>query len=74
VSWQDDAACQGMDPNVFFPDPDYDDNEQITMKILVAKHCCDRCKVRSACLDFALRTKTTDGIFGGLMAAERRRL
>lgn len=59
------ALCQGMDPEVFFPDPD--DAEGAA----VAKAVCARCPVAAACLDLALERREPLGIYGGLTPVER---
>lgn len=42
-----------------------------------AVECCNACPVREACLSYSLRhghTKDSDGIWGGLLPAQRRQL
>jgi WhiB family redox-sensing transcriptional regulator len=36
-----------------------------------AKELCDRCPVRTQCLEYAIVNDFRDGIWGGLTAAER---
>src|SRR5438270_4777966 len=64
--WRDQAACRGLDVDAFFPDDDAGTAE--------AKAVCARCPVRTACLEFALAARQDDGVWGGLTAAERKRL
>ena len=64
----DEAACQGMDPNLFHPYP----GEQGEAR--QAKAVCERCPVREACLDYALATWQRFGIWGGLTDGQRRHL
>jgi WhiB family redox-sensing transcriptional regulator len=60
------AACNGWDPDIWFPEPS--DRRQTA----VAKRICRRCPLRDACL---LKGMSDDyGIFGGLDATERREL
>jgi WhiB family redox-sensing transcriptional regulator len=65
-TWQDEANCLGTDPDLFYPErgatPD------------AAKAVCKGCVVRSECLYHALKVGEHHGIWGGLTAAERRRL
>ncbi|MBP5935381.1 WhiB family transcriptional regulator [Streptomyces acidiscabies] len=72
TSWQARGACHGMDVEdadaVFFPGPR--DHEEIAE----AKELCSWCPVRRDCLDYALDTGLTEGIWGGLTEAERRPL
>lgn len=67
-SWRDDAACFGVDPEVFFPEND--DYEGVH----AAKMVCARCPVRADCLDYALTRGERGGIWGGLTEKERRRV
>lgn len=70
TSWRDEAACIGVDPEIFFPlgssavDPD----------LKAAKQVCGRCTVKAACLEWAVQASVDDGVFGGLDAQERRSL
>lgn len=64
--WQQQAACGGMDPGLFFPER----GESVE----AAKAVCALCPVRQECLDFALVSRETHGIWGGLSERERRRL
>lgn len=65
-AWRADAACQGADVSIFFPDADGETGP--------AKALCARCPVRAQCLSFALDSRQDDGVWGGLDEAERRRL
>lgn len=64
--WRLEAACRGMDANVFFPDSEEDAGP--------ARAVCAGCPVRDECLEFALATRQMDGIWGGLTETERRRV
>jgi WhiB family redox-sensing transcriptional regulator len=66
LTWRDHAACRGIDPDVFYPVDDEDAEP--------AKEVCDRCSVRSACLEWALATREKDGVWGGATERERRRM
>ena len=65
-SWRNHGACRGIDPEVFYP-PDDDDAE-------AAKEVCAQCQVRQACLEHALVTRESDGVWGGATERERRRM
>jgi hypothetical protein len=60
--WQDDAACRGADPDLFFP-------EELTLRQLqdVKDQYCDICPVRQACLADALSRPDTAGIHAGVV-------
>ena len=65
-SWQDQANCLGVDPDLFFPERGASTRE--------AKEVCRGCVVRLECLEFALVNGEKFGIWGGLSERERRRL
>ena len=60
--WRDASACRDQDHELFFTGTDE------------AKTLCARCPVTSQCLDLALNTRSTDGVFGGLDEDERKNL
>lgn len=67
------AACQGMDPELFFPvgtpgAPLYD------AQLERAREVCFRCPVREACAQFALDGGIEHGVFGGADEHEREAL
>jgi WhiB family redox-sensing transcriptional regulator len=64
--WRSKAACQGLDPEIFFPLDDEDGAE--------AKAVCDACPVRESCLEHALGHREKDGVWGGATERERRRI
>jgi len=65
-SWQQQANCAGIEPDLFFPalggDP------------VRAKAVCAGCVVRQQCLEDALAREEGTGVWGGLTVVERRRL
>ncbi len=66
ATWRDDAACKGLDTDIFFPATDAEAGP--------AKLVCPGCPVRSECLEWALLSRQEDGVWGGLTDNERRRL
>lgn len=66
LKWQADAACRGVDPDLFFPERGESTRE--------AKEICGICPVRRACLEHALAHGERHGIWGGTSERERRRL
>ncbi len=71
-----EAGCgePGLDPDIFFPDPQEDTREAIQSKTLQAKTICwTMCPVRETCLQYALAMRFDHGIFGGLTPAERKK-
>ena len=59
----DEGACRGTDPRLFFP---------VTVgELRMAVSICNRCSVKTQCLDWALETGQAHGVYGGV-AAEKR--
>src|SRR5436309_1833767 len=65
-SWQDQANCLGVDPDLFFPERGASTKE--------AKEVCRGCVVRGDCLEYALANGEKFGIWGGMSERERRRI
>ena len=65
-SWQDQANCMGVDPDLFFPERGASTRE--------AKEVCRGCVVRQDCLEYALTNGGKFGIWGGMSGRERRRI
>ena len=65
-SWQRQANCMGVDPDLFFPERGASTRE--------AKEVCRGCVVREECLEYALTNGEKFGIWGGLSERERRRI
>ena len=65
ASWQADANCLGVDPDLFFPERGASTKE--------AKAVCRGCQVREDCLEYALANGEKFGIWGGLSERDRRR-
>jgi WhiB family redox-sensing transcriptional regulator len=66
MSWRTKAACQGLDPAIFYPASEEDADE--------AKAICAACPVRQPCLEYALANRERDGVWGGATEKERRRI
>jgi WhiB family transcriptional regulator, redox-sensing transcriptional regulator len=64
--WQRDAACRDADPEQFFSNDDAQREAALAM--------CAACPVRSACLEHALATRESYGIWGGTDEHDRKRL
>ncbi len=69
--WRAAAACQSCDPDLFFP---VSVAGPAASQAATAKAVCARCPVRSQCLDFALSSRQSYGIWGGLTELERLQL
>lgn len=71
LTWMDDAACRGLDPEMFMPE------RGDTHKIRAAKQLCRQCPAIQPCRDYGLELAQrydTYGIFGGLTRHERDKL
>ncbi|MFJ9038640.1 WhiB family transcriptional regulator [Streptomyces sp. NPDC102406] len=68
MEWLDGAACVGEDPELFFP---VGHSGPALQDVHEAKAVCERCPVRNACLEWALRTGQTTGVWGGTSEHER---
>jgi WhiB family transcriptional regulator, redox-sensing transcriptional regulator len=66
--WRSKAACQGLDPQIFYPATDEEADAA------PAKTVCFSCPVREPCLEHALGHREKDGIWGGATERERRRI
>jgi WhiB family redox-sensing transcriptional regulator len=64
--WREQAACCGMDLDVFFPERGESAGP--------ARQVCAACPVRQPCLEYALSNQITHGVWGGLTVRERRPL
>ena len=65
--WTDRAACKGQNPDLFFADQGRFD------VAANAKRVCATCTTVRECLDYAIRTETWHGVWGGMTPDERRR-
>jgi WhiB family transcriptional regulator, redox-sensing transcriptional regulator len=66
--WWARAACQFFDPELFFPISNSGPSLQV---VTSAKAVCAACEVQRECLAFALRTRQSHGIWGGMTEDER---
>jgi hypothetical protein len=64
--WMVDAACRGLDVNLFFPAQGGPTRE--------IRAVCDGCPVRVECRDYAVASGEGDGFWGGLSGNERQPL
>ncbi len=67
VSWEADALCAKVDPEVFFV-------EKGGNGIREARKICAQCTVGRQCLQFALDANIKAGVFGGMSPLEREKL
>ncbi|MFM8943750.1 MAG: WhiB family transcriptional regulator [Actinomycetota bacterium] len=65
-TWQDRAACHGVDPDVFFPVSEEEAGPALAY--------CIGCDQRADCLAWALKNGERYGVWGGLTEQQRRRI
>jgi WhiB family redox-sensing transcriptional regulator len=71
TDWRAAAACLSADPDLFFP---IATGASVEGEVSSALRICARCAVRQQCLDFAMRTGETQGIWGGTTPDQRTRV
>ena len=72
-SWKDGAACRGEDPELFYPALE-DGRQLYNQRVRDALQICVDCAVVDECLDYALKTDTQHGVWGGMTEIERAHL
>ena len=72
--WQWRAACRGEDSTVFFAPNHPEMKDEKWAREQKAKSICAVCPVRIECLEYAVHTHESHGIWGGLNELERRLL
>lgn len=65
--WRADAACRGLQADIFFPDEDGETSA-------LAVEICAACPVSDRCLSYALSNREKAGVWGGATERERRRI
>ena len=61
--WRREASCKDKDPDIFFPGQSESNHRAIAI--------CSDCPVRIDCLEYAIETKESFGIWGGLLPQDR---
>lgn len=70
--WVADAACADMEPGIFFPESPTKIGGQPNYGL--PRRICRSCDVQRECLDYALRTRQTYGMWGGTTPTQRKRM
>lgn len=70
MDWRHNATCLDEDPELFFP---IGNGGPAQLQSVEAKAVCQKCPVRTDCLDWALQ-RSVVGIWGGTTVEERRAL
>ena len=74
TTWRFRAACRGEDSSLFFAPSYFERREEKDDRERRAREICNRCEVRVECLEYALRTRESHGVWGGRNEQERRAL
>jgi WhiB family redox-sensing transcriptional regulator len=69
ASWRLQALCAGKPAEWWYPE-----RGGAFVELELSKALCRSCPVRRQCLDYALATHQTEGVWGGMSVGERRRL
>ncbi|MFJ9738253.1 WhiB family transcriptional regulator [Streptomyces sp. NPDC101166] len=69
--WRQHAECRREDPDLFFP---IGTTGPALLQTEQAKAVCRRCPVQEPCLEWAMETDQTLGVWGGTSENERRAL
>ncbi len=64
--WQEQAACFGIDPDVFFPISEEEAGPALAF--------CASCSLKELCLAWALKNGERYGVWGGTTEQQRRRI
>lgn len=67
--WVDRAACRDEDPELFFPTGSGEHADRQSER---AGEVCRRCPVLMSCLNYALATGPSDGVWAGTTPEQRR--
>ena len=68
-NWRHHAVCRHEDPDLFFP---IGTSGPALLQTEQAKAVCRHCPVREQCLQWALDTGQSIGVWGGTSETERR--
>ena len=71
TEWRAAGACLSADPDLFFP---IATGGAAVRQVTQAQQICAGCGVRQQCLEFAMSTGETYGIWGGTTPEERIRV
>jgi WhiB family redox-sensing transcriptional regulator len=69
MEWREQAECLEVDPELFFP---LTVSGPSTWQTAAAVEVCNRCAVRTKCLDWALANDVHHGVWGGVSEEQRR--
>lgn len=71
VAQHPDRACNGVDPQIFFPERETNGG---TVSYQTALKVCRRCDYQQECADWAIQTRQAWGVWGGTTPVDRRKI
>jgi WhiB family redox-sensing transcriptional regulator len=71
--WRGEAACRSLDTDLFYH-PEGERGAAKANRDSAAKEVCSKCMARIACLEYALATRETYGVWGGTTEDEREEM
>ncbi len=74
TAWTEQALCAGRNPRIWYPVDDRTYRTEVADSYAYARTICNQCPVLEQCLQYALSTGETNGMWGGATPAERRNL
>ncbi|WP_080737185.1 WhiB family transcriptional regulator [Rhodococcoides fascians] len=69
--WQLRARCRGKDSTIFFDYGNAQSNISAETDLAAARRICNACPVMQKCLDHAVASNESFGVWGGLTPEER---
>ena len=72
VEWRENAACLPYPAVVFFGMDDSETPAERGAREQQAKSICEVCAVKKECLEYAVTSKESYGIWGGMTEVERK--
>jgi WhiB family redox-sensing transcriptional regulator len=64
--WHTSGACNGSDPDAWFPD------SRATATAAIAQRICHTCPVMDECADWAINTREAWGVWGATTESDRK--
>lgn len=75
MSWHRHGACKSYPPDLWYPETlDERERRHVAIAARHAKLICSTCDVLDQCLEYAISSHESYGIWGGLTPEERKQL
>lgn len=66
--WQELANCQGVDPDLYFPE-----KHEAKRAYAITRPICATCEVKDECREYAIENRMDSGMWGGMTANDLRK-